>query len=151
MPKKSLSCPVETTLGILTGRWKVLIIHQLLEGTKRFNQLQRELAGITHRTLAKQLREMEAQGLIERRDHREIPPRVDYSLTPLGLTLRDILQAMHVWAEKHGGAIPRAKARRAQEPAGRASGPAGAARPDRDGAAARSRTASRVFGDRRIG
>ena len=105
MPKKSVSCPVETTLGILSGRWKVMIIHQLLEGTKRFNQLQRELAGITHRTLAKQLREMEQQGLIARHDYREIPPRVDYSLTPLGLTLRDILQAMHVWAERHGGKI----------------------------------------------
>ena len=106
MPKKSVSCPVETTLGILSGRWKVMIIHQLLEGTKRFNQLQRELAGITHRTLAKQLREMEQQGLIARHDYREIPPRVDYSLTLLGLTLRDILQAMHVWAEKHGDALP---------------------------------------------
>jgi DNA-binding HxlR family transcriptional regulator len=106
VPKKSVSCPVETTLGILSGRWKVMIIHQLLEGTKRFNQLQRELTGITHRTLAKQLREMEQQGLIARHDYREIPPRVDYSLTPLGLTLRDILQAMHVWAEKHGDALP---------------------------------------------
>ncbi|MEX2297328.1 MAG: helix-turn-helix domain-containing protein [Dongiaceae bacterium] len=106
MAKKSVSCPVETTLGILSGRWKVMIIHQLLEGTKRFNQLQRELAGITHRTLAKQLREMEEQGLIARHDYREIPPRVDYSLTPLGLTLRGILQAMHFWAEKHGDALP---------------------------------------------
>jgi DNA-binding HxlR family transcriptional regulator len=65
MPRKSVTCPVETTLGILSGRWTVMIIHQLLEGTKRFNQLQRELAGITHaRSLAS--RRMEAQGLIER-------------------------------------------------------------------------------------
>ena len=101
MAKKSVSCPVETTLGVLSGRWKVMIIHQLLEGTKRFNQLQRELTGITHRTLAKQLREMEQQGLIARHDYREIPPRVDYTLTPLGLTLRDILQAMHVLSLIH--------------------------------------------------
>lgn len=139
MPKKSVSCPVETTLGILSGRWTVMIIHQLLEGTKRFNQLQRELSGITHRTLSKQLREMEAQGLVERRDYREIPPRVEYSLTPLGLTLRDILQAMHVWAEKHGGKLPRAKATRGERPAPATASPAAV------------RAARSVFGDRRIG
>jgi len=139
MPKKSVSCPVETTLGILSGRWTVMIIHQLLEGTKRFNQLQRELAGITHRTLSKQLREMEAQGLVERHDYREIPPRVEYSLTPLGLTLRDILQAMHVWAEQHGGKLPRVKAPRGERPA---AAPA---------STAAVRAARSVFGDRRIG
>lgn len=105
MPKKAVSCPVELTLGVISGRWKVMIIHQLLEGTKRFNQLQRELSGITHRTLAKQLREMEASGLITRRDYREIPPRVEYSLSALGRTLEDILSSMHEWAEKHGHKI----------------------------------------------
>ena len=139
MPRKSVSCPVETTLGILSGRWTVMIIHQLLEGTKRFNQLQRELSGITHRTLAKQLRQMETQGLIERHDYREIPPRVEYSLTPLGLTLRDILQAMHVWAEKHGGRLPRTKTVRGERPASAPSSPAAA------------RAARSVFGNRRIG
>ena len=105
--KKSVSCPVELTLSVIAGRWKVMIIHQLLEGTKRFNQLQRELSGITHRTLAKQLKEMEKTGLILRRDYREIPPRVEYRLSPLGQTLKDILMAMHVWAEKHGGKVAR--------------------------------------------
>jgi DNA-binding HxlR family transcriptional regulator len=107
MAKKDVSCPVEVTLGVIAGRWKVMIIHQLLEGTKRFNQLQRELSGITHRTLAKQLREMEGTGLVERRDYKEIPPRVEYSLSPLGRTLKDILRAMHVWAEEHGHKVPR--------------------------------------------
>ncbi len=105
MAKKAVSCPVELTLGVISGRWKVMIIHQLLEGTKRFNQLQRELSGITHRTLAKQLRELEASGLVARRDYREIPPRVEYSLSPLGLTLKNILSSMHEWAEKHGHKI----------------------------------------------
>jgi DNA-binding HxlR family transcriptional regulator len=105
--KKNVSCPVEVTLGVIAGRWKVMIIHQLLGGTKRFNQLQRELSGITHRTLAKQLREMEQNGLIERRDYKEIPPRVEYCLSPLGMTLKDILRAMHVWAEGHGHKLPR--------------------------------------------
>jgi len=107
MPRKKVSCPVEVTLGVIAGRWKVMIIHQLLEGTKRFNQLHRELSGVTHRTLAKQLREMEEKGLVERRDYKEIPPRVEYRLSPLGLTLKDILLAMHVWAEKHGHKVPR--------------------------------------------
>ena len=105
MPKKAVSCPVELTLGVISGRWKVMIIHQLLEGTKRFNQLQRELSGITHRTLAKQLREMEASGLVSRHDYREIPPRVEYSLSTLGRTLEGILSSMHDWAEQHGHKI----------------------------------------------
>ncbi len=107
MARKSVSCPVEVTLGVIAGRWKVMIIHQLLNGTKRFNQLHRELSGITHRTLAKQLREMAESGLIVRRDYKEIPPRVEYRLSPLGLTLKDILWAMHAWAEKNGHKIPR--------------------------------------------
>lgn len=100
--KKNVSCPVEATLHVIAGRWKVMVIHQLLEGTKRFNQLQRELSGITHRTLTKQLREMEEQGLIIRKDYQEIPPRVEYRLSPLGESLKPILFAMHEWAEKHG-------------------------------------------------
>jgi DNA-binding HxlR family transcriptional regulator len=107
MAKKTVSCPVELTLGVISGRWKVMIIHQLLEGTKRFNQLQRELPGITHRTLAKQLRELEASGLVARRDYHEIPPRVEYSLSPLGRTLENILSSMHEWAEMHGHKISR--------------------------------------------
>lgn len=110
MSRKNVSCPVEITLGVISGRWKVMIIHQLLEGTKRFNQLHRELSGITHRTLTKQLREMEANGLIVRHDYGEIPPRVEYSLSPLGMTLKDILMAMHVWAEKHGHKVARLSA-----------------------------------------
>lgn len=102
MPKKAVFCPVETTLAAISGRYKVMIIHQLLEGEKRFNQLQRELHGVTHRTLTKQLRELEACGLITRHDYREIPPRVEYALAPLGETLRPVLAAMHEWGETHG-------------------------------------------------
>ncbi len=100
--KKQVSCLVEVTLCLLAGRWKVLIIQQLLEGPKRFNQLQRALQGITHRTLAKQLREMESQGLVLRKDYQEIPPKVEYRLSILGSSLKDILLSMHKWAEKHG-------------------------------------------------
>jgi len=99
---KHSGCPTEITLKVVSGRWKVMIIYWLLKGTRRFNQLQRELGGITHRTLARQLREMEAHGLIKRQDYGEIPPRVEYSLTPLGRSLEQILLAMHDWALKHG-------------------------------------------------
>ena len=97
MPKKSVSCPVETTLGILSGRWTVMIIHQLLEGTKRFNQLQRELSGITHRTLSKQLRQMEADGMVRRIVHHQVPPKVEYALTARGQAFCPTLDALPKW------------------------------------------------------
>jgi DNA-binding HxlR family transcriptional regulator len=96
------NCPTELTLELISGRWKVMVIYWLLKGERRFNQLQRDLAGITHRTLAKQLREMEQSGLVERHDYGEIPPRVEYRLTPLGRSLEPILLAMHEWAVLYG-------------------------------------------------
>jgi DNA-binding HxlR family transcriptional regulator len=99
MSKKEACCYVEVTLKMIGGRWKVLIIHRLLNGTMRFNQLQRNLAGITHRTLSRQLREMEADQLIIRNNFNEIPPRVEYSLSPLGYSLKTILFAMDEWGK----------------------------------------------------
>jgi len=98
---KEAGCPTEQTLDLISGRWKVLVIYWLLKGDRRFNQLQRDLRGITHRTLTKQLREMETDGLVERYDFREIPPRVEYRLSSLGQSLEPILLAMHEWAESH--------------------------------------------------
>lgn len=92
------SCPAEKTLHLINGRWKPMVIHWLLEGTKRFNRLQRDLGPVTHRTLSKTLKQMEADGLVVRKDYGEIPPRVDYSLTPLGKSLEPVLVAMHDWA-----------------------------------------------------
>jgi len=107
MPKNG-GCPTETTLSLIAGRWKVMVIYWLLAGEKRFNQLQRDLAGITPRTLRKQLKELEADGLVNRLDYGEIPPRVEYSLTPLGRSLEPILRAMHDWAETHADRLPTA-------------------------------------------
>lgn len=107
MEKKKISCPVEVTLQAIAGRWKVMIIHQLLEKGKRFNQLRRELGGITNHTLTAQLREMEEQGLLIRKDFQVIPPRVEYKLSPLGYSLKEILMAMHEWGETHGHKMPR--------------------------------------------
>jgi DNA-binding HxlR family transcriptional regulator len=107
MAKKNVSCLVETTLAVIGGRWKVLILQQLLEGVKRFNELHRALAGITHKTLTQQLREMEADGIVNRQVYAQIPPKVEYSLTSLGQTLKPVLTAMHNWAERHGSALER--------------------------------------------
>jgi DNA-binding HxlR family transcriptional regulator len=98
-------CPTELTLELISGRWKVMVIYWLLKGERRFNQLQRDLSGITHRTLAKQLKEMEKSSLVERHDFGEIPPRVEYRLTPLGRSLEPILLAMHEWALRHGAEV----------------------------------------------
>jgi DNA-binding HxlR family transcriptional regulator len=97
-------CPAEHTLEFLSGRWKPMIVYWLLQGERRFNQLQRDLGGVTHRTLARTLREMEEDGLIARRDYGEVPPRVDYRLTALGRSLSTVLEAMHAWALAHPAA-----------------------------------------------
>ena len=97
---KTVGCPVETTLEVIGGRWKVMIIHFLLEDKRRFGELTRSLGGISARTLSKQLRELEAAGIVARKDFGEIPPRVEYSLTPLGKTLKPVLQSMADWGER---------------------------------------------------
>lgn len=101
--KKAISCPVETTLRIIGGRWKVLVLHELMDGMHRFSELDRALPGISNRTLSRQLRELEAHGVIDRKVYREVPPRVEYRLTKLGKSLEGILLAMHEWGTKHQG------------------------------------------------
>lgn len=95
--QQTAGCPVETTLKVIGGRWKVLIIHYLLQDTMRFGELTRALGGISARTLSRQLRELEADGVIDRKDFGEIPPRVEYSLTALGKTLDPVLLSMEAW------------------------------------------------------
>ena len=98
--KKMISCEVEITLQIIGGRWKVLIIRELLLGVRRFGELQRALPGVTQKMLTQQLREMEKDGIIHREVYPEIPPKVEYSLTSLGESLQPILHAMHEWGAK---------------------------------------------------
>lgn len=105
MRRKAVSCPVETTLGIIGGLWKVLILRELLSGTRRFSELHRALTGVTHRTLTQQLRELEAHRVIHRKVYRQVPPKVEYSLTPLGMSLKPVLDAMHQWGEKYPGVL----------------------------------------------
>jgi len=96
-------CPAEHALDFLTGKWRPMIIFWLIDGPMRFNELQRRLGAITHRTLSKSLKEMEADGLVSRRDYGEIPPRVEYSLTDKGTSLQPVLKAMEEWAQTEAG------------------------------------------------
>ena len=100
-PKKEAGCPVETTLRVIGGRWKVLVLHYLLDGTMRFGELTRALRGVSARTLTKQLRELEADGIISRKVYQQIPPMVEYSVTAKGKELKPVLLAMHAWGERH--------------------------------------------------
>ncbi|WP_051470095.1 winged helix-turn-helix transcriptional regulator [Fischerella sp. PCC 9605] len=106
-----LTCEVETTLKVIGGRWKVLIIRELMAGVRRFGELQRTLPGITQKMLTQQLREMEEDGIIHRQVYAQIPPKVEYSLTPLGESLKPILYAMHDWAVQHFSQINHQKLR----------------------------------------
>lgn len=95
------NCPVERTLEVIGGRWKVLILRELLPGVKRFGQLHRALNGITQKMLTQQLRELEEDGIIHREVYLQVPPKVEYSLTTLGESLKPILDSMHEWGIKH--------------------------------------------------
>ena len=93
------ACPVETTLMLIGDKWKVLILRDLMSGTKRFGELKKSIGHVTQKVLTAQLRDMEAKGLLTRKVYAEVPPRVEYSLTELGMSLKPILDSMLVWGE----------------------------------------------------
>lgn len=95
------ACPVETTLTLISDKWKVLILRDLMSGTKRFGELKKSIGHVTQKVLTAQLRQMEATGLLERKVYAEVPPRVEYTLTPLGYSLKPILDAMWTWGEEY--------------------------------------------------
>lgn len=90
-------CPIETTLLLIGDKWKVLILRDLADGTRRFGQLRKSIGSISQKVLTQQLRTMEQDGLIERRVYAEVPPKVEYSLTERGHSLKPILDAMCAW------------------------------------------------------
>ncbi|PFI99048.1 MarR family transcriptional regulator [Bacillus cereus] len=92
------SCPVEAIFEVIGGKWKGVILYHLLDGKKRFNELKRLKPNITQRMLTLQLRELEADGIVHREVYREVPPKVEYSLTELGESLRPIILLMMEWA-----------------------------------------------------
>nr|WP_157011142.1 MULTISPECIES: helix-turn-helix domain-containing protein [Eggerthella] len=91
------ACPVETTAQLIGSKWRLLIMRDLLDGTKRFGELKRSLGSISQKVLTSNLREMEERGLVERRVYPEVPPRVEYSLTEAGASLRPVIDAMRTW------------------------------------------------------
>lgn len=100
--KKELpACPVETTLTLIGNKWKVLILRDLISGTKRFGELQRSIGKVSQKVLTSNLREMEADALVERQVYAEVPPRVEYSLTELGRSLKPILDTLWAWGERY--------------------------------------------------
>lgn len=95
------ACPVETTLMLIGDKWKVLILRDLLGGTKRFGELKKSIGSVSQKVLTSQLRAMEENGLVNRTVYAEVPPRVEYSLTDLGFSLKPILDAMWNWGENY--------------------------------------------------
>ena len=96
------ACPVETTLSLIGNKWQLLILRDLvLNGTMRFKELQRSIGGISQKVLTSNLRTMEASGIVHREAFAEVPPRVEYSLTELGLTLKPVLDALWAWGEEY--------------------------------------------------
>src|ERR687895_1876761 len=104
MKRRGQQCPAEMTLEVIGGRWKVLIVWQLFQGQRRFSELFRALDGITQKMLTQQLRELEKDGIVHRQVYPQIPPKVEYSLTPLGESLKPIVDAMCEWGlRQHEG------------------------------------------------
>jgi len=95
------ACPVEVTLMLISDRWKVLIIRDLLNGTKRYGELKKSVGNISQKVLTTKLRDMEESGLLTRKVYAEVPPRVEYTLTDTGLSLKPILDAMIDWGQEY--------------------------------------------------
>lgn len=101
MKKELPSCPVETTLMLISDRWKVLILRDLLEGTKRFGELKKSIGKVSAKVLTANLRAMEESGLVQRKVYAEVPPKVEYTLTETGYSLRPVLDAMKEWGSQY--------------------------------------------------
>ena len=91
------ACPVETTLMLIGDKWKVLILRDLMDGTKRFGELKKSIGTVSQKVLTAQLRDMEEKGLLTRKIYAEVPPRVEYTLTETGYSLKPILDSMWAW------------------------------------------------------
>lgn len=99
LPAELPACPVETTLLLLSNKWTILILRDLLEGTKRFGELKKSLGSVSQKVLTANLRSLEEKGIVSRKVYPEVPPRVEYSITELGSTLKPIIDSMHAWGE----------------------------------------------------
>jgi DNA-binding HxlR family transcriptional regulator len=103
LKKKMFSCGLEASLSVIGGKWKILIIWQLANRPRRFGELRRFVAGVTEKMLIQGLKELEKDGLVSRRDFREIPPKVEYSLTERGVELANVLRPLCEWGKENFG------------------------------------------------
>lgn len=101
METENFICPVETALNVLTGKWKILILWYLRNGKKRFNELEKLLPRTTQKMLIQKLRQLENDGLVHRKVYPIVPPKVEYSLTEYGETIKPILKQLYLWGEQH--------------------------------------------------
>ena len=108
MSAPSFSCPVDLTLTLLSAKWKLLTLHQLLPGTRRYRELEQLLPAISPRMLVKVLRELEDYGLVQRTVHSVVPPRVEYSLTELGYSVAPLIEALRAWGRGYQAGQPAA-------------------------------------------
>ena len=99
------SCPVATTVQLIGSKWKILIIRNLMQRSWRFNELRKDLYGISQKVLTDSLRSMENDGIITRTVYPEVPPRVEYALSPLGESLRPIIKAMEEWGKNYKNSL----------------------------------------------
>ena len=99
------ACPVETTLMLISDRWKVLILRDLMEGTMRFGELKKSVGSISQKVLTSNLRDMEDRGLLVRKVYPEVPPRVEYTLTELGYSLKPIIDSMYAWGDNYKATV----------------------------------------------
>ncbi|MBC3940110.1 helix-turn-helix domain-containing protein [Sphingomonas albertensis] len=101
MESKVFSCGLDVALSVIGGKWKPLILFHLAHDTRRYGELKRAVGGVSDKMLIQQLKELHADGVVDRRDHQQVPPKVDYSLTPFGKTLADALVPLCVWGTEH--------------------------------------------------
>lgn len=94
-------CPVEKTMAIIGDKWKILIIRDLMGGTKRFGELKKSVSGISQKMLTQQLKSLESDGIVTRMVYAEVPPKVEYTLTPKGQNLKDVLKAPAIWGRTY--------------------------------------------------
>lgn len=116
--RNQLECPILSTIAMISDKWKVIIIYKLKGGTMRFNELMRALQGVTQKVLTSQLRQLEKDGLISRKIYAEVPPRVEYSLTPLGESLTPVLEQLEQWAKEHSDELLNARVKAIQKVSG---------------------------------
>lgn len=119
------TCGLDATLRLIAGKWKPLILYFLLQGPNRYGELKRAVRGVSDKVLIQQLKELEADRVVKRTDYREVPPRVDYSLTPLGRSLAQALEPLCTWGTENMAEVTRLFVERGAWREDTASSPAG--------------------------